>query len=193
MITETSLKHFLKRNNITRPPRNRDGDDDDNSWVSTSFQEGGTNYNEQVGLVNANAQANLNVTIFDSGAAAGAGTAAGTAIAGTGAATGVAAAIPVVGIVIAAVSATIGVVQMFETRNRQLAFQRATDSLRVELRELEEQTELINLEAQLTYNALKLRIELRERALRQNQILLVGGIGVMVLAGFVFVYKLRTR
>ena len=47
-----------------------------------------------------------------------------------------------------AVSATIGVVQMFETRNRQLAFQRATDSLRVELRELEEQTELINLEAQ---------------------------------------------
>ena len=193
MITETSLKHFLKRNNITRPPTSRDSDDDDNSWVSTSFQEGGTNYNEQVGLVNANAQANLNVTIFDSGAAAGAGTAAGTAIAGTGAATGVAAAIPVVGIVIAAVSATIGVVQMFETRNRQLAFQRATDSLRVELRELEEQTELINLEAQLTYNALKLRIELRERALRQNQILLVGGIGVMVLAGFVFVYKLRTR
>ena len=193
MITETSLKHFLKRNNITRPPRSRDGDDDDNSWVSTSFQEGGTNYNEQVGLVNANAQANLNVTIFDSGAVAGAGTAAGTAIAGTGAATGVAAAIPVVGIAIAAVSATIGVVQMFETRNRHLAFQRATDSLRVELRELEEQTELINLEAQLTYNALKLRIELRERALRQNQILLVGGIGVMVLAGFVFVYKLRTR
>ena len=192
MITETSLKHFLKRNNITRPPRSRDGDDDDNSWVSTSFQEGGTNYNEQVGIVNANAQANLNVTIFASGAAAGAGTAAGAGGAALAGAK-VAAWIPVAGVVIAAVSATIGVVQMFETRNRQLAFQRATDSLRVELRELEEQTELINLEAQLTYNALKLRIELRERALRQNQILLVGGIGVMVLAGFVFVYKLRTR
>tara|TARA_R100000005_G_C4970255_1_gene183511 strand:+ start:747 stop:1316 length:570 start_codon:yes stop_codon:yes gene_type:complete len=189
MITETSLKYFLKKNNIAYPPMGRNDDD----WISASFQEGGTNYNEQVGLVNANAQANLNVTIFDSGAVAGAGTAAGTAIAGTGAATGVAAAIPVVGIVIAAVSATIGIVQMFETRNRQLAFQRATDSLKVEMQELQEQTQLITLEAQLAYEALNLRIELRQKALRQNQILLIGGISVIVLAGFIFVYKLRKR
>ena len=193
MITETSIKHFLKRNNITYPPRGRNNDDDDNGdWLSTSFQQGGENYNDQVGLVNANAQANLNVTIFDSGAAAGAGTAAGT---GTAALAGakVAAWIPVVGVVIAAVSATIGIVQMFETRNRQLAYSRATDSLKVELRELEETTQLINLEAQLAYETLKLRIDLRQKALRQNQILLVGGVGAIVLAGFVFAYKLRKR
>ena len=193
MITETSIKHFLKRNNITYPPMGRNDDEDNGDWLSTSFQQGGANYNDQVGLVNANAQANLNVTIFDSGAAAGAGTAGGTLLAGGGAATGVAAAIPVVGIVIAAVSATIGIVQMFETRNRQLAYQRATDSLKVEMQELQETTQLINLEAQLAYETIKLKIKLREGVLRQNQILLIGGVSVMVLAGFIFAYKLRKR
>ena len=193
MITETSIKHFLKRNNITYPHMGRNDDDDNGDWLSTSFQQGGANYNDQVGLVNANAQANLNVTIFDSGAAAGAGTAGGTLLAGGGAATGVAAAIPVVGIVIAAVSATIGIVQMFETRNRQLAYQRATDSLKVEMQELQETTQLINLEAQLAYETIKLKIKLREGVLRQNQILLIGGVSVMVLAGFIFAYKLRKR
>ena len=192
MITETAIKHFLKRNRVIIPPMVRNDDDNGNS-LSASFQQGGQNYNEQVGIINANAQANLNVTIFDSGAAAGAGTAAGTALAGGGAATGAAAAIPVVGIVIAVASAAVGIVQMIDSYQAQKAWQKQIDAQQVALQELQESQYLAQLEYELARDTLVLQIELRERVLRQNQILLIGGMSLIVLSGFVFAYKLRRR
>ena len=85
------------------------GNDD---WISLSFQEGGTNYNEQIGFVNANAQANLNVSVFDSGSGA-------TAVslgAGATAALGV---LTVAASVVAVATAVVGLAQMVDTQQRQ--------------------------------------------------------------------------
>ena len=193
MITETGVKYFLKRNRVIFPPMSRNGDDDDDGeFFSTSFQQGGQNYNEQVGLVNMNAQANLNVTIFDSGAGAAAGTGVG---AGGAAMLGakVAAWIPVAGVVIAAVSAAVGIVQMIDTYQAQKAWQKQIDAQNTQLKELQESQFLAQLEYQLARDTLMLQIELRERVLKQNQMLLIGGMSLIVLSGFVFAYKLRKK
>ena len=82
---------------------------------------------------------------------------------------------------------------MIDSYQAQKAWQKQIDAQQVALQELQESQYLAQLEYELARDTLVLQIELRERVLRQNQILLIGGMSLIVLSGFVFAYKLRRR
>jgi hypothetical protein len=103
----------------------RNGDENEESESSTSLnlqQGGGTTLNEQVGLLNANVQNNLNVSIFDSGALSAGGSAVGSALiptaTGTGTATGLAAALPFIGTGVAVITAAVSIAQIVNSQEK---------------------------------------------------------------------------
>ena len=144
-----------------------------------------TNDNQQLGLVNANAQ--LNVSLIDTGGAAGgiaagggllaatgggaAATGTGAAIAGTGAATatGFAAAVPVIGQVIAIGAAIVGIVQIFDTAQKQANMADSILSAKTNQKLLAQELAAIGLEYSERLEIIKEDIAWREKALETNK------------------------
>lgn len=157
-----------------------------------------SNENEQIGLVNANAQ--LNVSLFSNGTAAGgtaaigAGTAAyaGTATAGatTGlAATGFAQAIPVVGQVVAVVAACVGIIQIFDTAQKQANMVDSIKSSKETALLMKKELEVIGLEYSGKLEILNQDIAYREMALESSKTRLAISASVLGLGAMVFAYS----
>ena len=177
--------YFDPTYNGGRMMRDPDPDEDDN-WLTASFQEGGTNYNEQVGLVNVNAQANLNVTIFENGGAA-AGTAGlGTAAAATGW-------IPVVGQVVAVVAAVVGIYQMLDSAKKAELYQQQINAQRARGAILAQEIAIANLEGQLEMKVIETQLELKSAALASNKLYIIGAATVLGISGFILAYKVKTK
>jgi len=165
----------------------RDGDDEDeDDWLTTSFQEGGTNYNEQVGLVNLNAQANLNVTIFENGGAA-AGTAGlGTAAAATGW-------IPVVGQVVAVVAAVVGIYQMLDSAKKAELYRKELDSQKARFALQQQEMAIADLAGRLSAKVVETQITLKSAALASNKLYIIGAGSILAISGFILAYKIKTN
>ena len=165
-----------------------------------------TNSNEQIGLVNANAQ--LNVSLISSGGAAGgiaagggllaatgggaAATGTGAAIAGTGAATatGFAAAVPVIGQVIAIGAAIVGIVQIFDTAQKQANMADSILSAKTNQKLLAQELAAIGLEYSEKLEIIKEDIAYREQALETNKKLIVYSISALGVAAMIFTYSI---
>jgi uncharacterized membrane protein YphA (DoxX/SURF4 family) len=159
------------------------GNDD---WISLSFQEGGTNYNEQVGFVNANAQANLNVSIFDSGS----GATATSLGAGATAALGV---LTVAASVVAVATALVGIYQMFETAEKQRIYQQTIEAQQARYAQIQQDIYNATMAQKLEAESLKLQIELKTEALDKNRTALLLSAAMLSIGVFVVGYKLKTR
>lgn len=148
-----------------------------------------TNSNDQIGLVNANAQ--LNVSVFDSGAGASGlsvlGATAGTAGAS---ATGIAAAIPVVGQVVAVAAAVIGIVQIFDSSQKQSNMLSAIKSKNETKAILQKELAVIGLEYSYKLQILKEEIAYKEQALQTSKILTLGSIALLGVSSMIFAYKI---
>ena len=170
-----------------------------------------TNNNEQIGLVNANAQ--LNVSLISSGGAAGgiaagggllaatgggaaatgtAGVIGGGAIAGTGAATatGFAAAVPVIGQVIAIGAAIVGIIQIFDTAQKQANMADSIMSAKATQKLLAQELAVIGLEYSEKLEIIKEDIAWREKALETNKKLIVYSISALGVAAMIFTYSI---
>ena len=165
-----------------------------------------TNSNEQIGLVNANAQ--LNVSLISSGGAAGgiaagggllaatgggaAATGTGAAIAGTGAATatGFAAAVPVIGQVIAIGAAIVGIIQIFDTAQKQANMADSILSAKTNQKLLAQELAAIGLQYSEELKIIKEDIAWREKALETNKKLIVYSISALGVAAMIFTYSI---
>lgn len=170
-----------------------------------------TNSNEQIGLVNANAQ--LNVSLISSGGAAGgiaagggllaatgggaaatgtAGVIGGGAIAGTGAATatGFAAAVPVIGQVIAIGAAIVGIIQIFDTAQKQANMADSIMSAKGTQKLLAQELAAIGLQYSEELKIIKEDIAWREKALETNKKLIVYSISALGVAAMIFTYSI---
>ena len=165
-----------------------------------------TNDNQQLGLVNANAQ--LNVSLISSGGAAGgiaagggllaatgggaAATGTGAAIAGTGAATatGFAAAVPVIGQVIAIGAAIVGIVQIFDTAQKQANMADSILSAKTNQKLLAQELAAIGLQYSEELKIIKEDIAWREKALETNKKLIVYSISALGVAAMIFTYSI---
>lgn len=165
---------------------------------SITYSNPQSNENEQIGLVNANAQ--LNVSIFSNGTAAGgtaalgAGTAAyaGTATAGatTGlAATGFAQALPVIGQVVAVVAACVSVVQMFDTAQKQANMVSGIKNAKEQAILMQQELDVIDLQGSQELQILKEDIAYRELALENSKKRLTISASVLGLGAMVFAYS----
>tara|TARA_B100000497_G_C7503010_1_gene306959 strand:- start:106 stop:741 length:636 start_codon:yes stop_codon:yes gene_type:complete len=172
------------------------GDDDGNNtndqgagnddWISLSFQEGGTNYNEQVGFINANAQANLNVSVFDSGS----GATVASLGAGATAAMGV---LTVAAAAVAVIAAGVGVYQMFETAEKQRVYAQTIKLEQERLGQIQLDIYNATMEQKLEAEATKLQIDLKTEALDKNRTALLVSAGMLSIGILVLGYKLKTR
>ena len=167
-----------------------------------------TNDNQQIGLVNANAQ--LNVSLISSGGAAGgiaagggllAATGGGAAATGTGAAvvgagtatataTGFAAAVPVIGQVIAIGAAIVGIVQIFDTAQKQANMADSILSAKTNQKLLAQELAAIGLEYSEKLEIIKEDIAYREQALETNKKLIVYSISALGVAAMIFTYSI---
>ena len=159
------------------------GNDD---WLSLSFQEGGTNYNEQIGFVNMNAQANLNVSVFDSGS----GAAVTSLGAGATAALGV---LTVAAAAVAVIAAAVGVVQMIDTADRQRIYAQTIKVQQERLAQIQIDINNATMEQKLEAQTTKLQIDLKTEALDKNRTALLVSAGMLSIGIFVLGYKLKTR
>ncbi len=150
-----------------------------------------TNSNEQIGLINANAQ--LNVSLIDTGGAAG-GIAAGGGLLGTAAvpatATGFAAAVPVIGQVIAIGAAIVGIVQIFDTAQKQANMADSIMSAKSSQKLLAQELAAIGLEYSERLEIIKEDIAYREKALETNKKLIVYSISALGVAAMIFTYSI---
>lgn len=149
-----------------------------------------SSYNEQVGLVNANAQ--LNVSLIDSGAAAGGvGLGSGLLAAATpAAATGFVAAVPVIGQVVAIGAAIVGIVQIFDTAQKQANMADSIKSAKQNAALMKKELAVIGLEYSEKLTILKEDIAYREKALATNRTLLTISGSVLGVSAMVFAYSL---
>jgi|TARA_B110000977_G_C11072281_1_gene489941 hypothetical protein len=150
-----------------------------------------TNNNQQIGLINANAQ--LNVSLIDTGGAAG-GIAAGGGLLGTAAvpatATGFAAAVPVIGQVIAIGAAIVGIVQIFDTAQKQANMADSILSAKTNQKLLAQELAAIGLEYSEKLEIIKEDIAYREQALETNKKLIVYSLSALGVAAMIFTYSI---
>ena len=148
--------------------------------TQTTNVGGGTGIltNDQIGLINANAQANLNVSLFDSGAGA-AGAAAGSALLGG------------VAVVASVAMATLSVVQIFNTYEKQKAFTNYSLALGEQEASLSEDLALEAWQIEQEILALKEAIAIRNANAQANKILLIGSGTILGVAALVIFYKLK--
>ena len=190
------------------PRQFRNPDGNSNSGNSSSSGNVSDNENNQIGLINNNVQANLNVSLISSGGLAGA-----TSLIGGGAAAATTttttiiggqviqqtvtqaagiAWIPVVGQVVAVVAAIVGVAQAIDTADKQATMQRKVNRLNEMLRS--QQVDVaIQTEAEKAYiKMLQDNIEVRKEALATNKFILIGTVTILGVSGMILTY-LATR
>ena len=189
------------------PRQFRNPDGNSNSGNSSSSGNVSDNENNQIGLINNNVQANLNVSLISSGGLAGATSLIGGAAAATTTTTTIIggqviqqtvtqaagiAWIPVVGQVVAVVAAIVGVAQAIDTADKQATMQRKVNRLNEMFRS--QQVDLaIQTEAEKLYiKMLQDNIEVRQAALATNKFILIGTVTILGVSGMILTY-LATR
>ena len=189
------------------PRQFRNPDGNSNSGNSSSSGNVSDNENNQIGLINNNVQANLNVSLISSGGLAGATSLIGGAAAATTTTTTIIggqviqqtvtqaagiAWIPVVGQVVAVVAAIVGVAQAIDTADKQATMQRKVNRLNEILRS--QQIDIaIQTEAEKAYiKMLQDNIEVRQEALATNKFILIGTVTILGVSGMILTY-LATR
>ena len=164
------------------------GDEDEgNDGTGNGTYNPQNNTNDQIGLVNANAQ--LNVSVFDSG-----GAASGVAVLGAAAtpavgATGLAYAVPIVGQVVAVVAAVVSVIQIFDSSQKQANMMASIKSKNEHALILQKEMNVIGLEYSYKLQILKEEIAYKEQALQTSKMLLIGSVGLLGISAMVFAYK----
>tara|TARA_R110002153_G_scaffold55351_1_gene153623 strand:+ start:2483 stop:3103 length:621 start_codon:yes stop_codon:yes gene_type:complete len=189
------------------PRQFRNPDGNSNSGNSSSSGNVSDNENNQIGLINNNVQANLNVSLISSGGLAGATSLIGGAAAATTTTTTIIggqviqqtvtqaagiAWIPVVGQIVAVVAAIVGVAQAIDTADKQATMQRKVNRLNEMLRS--QQVDVaIQTEAEKAYiKMLQDSIEVRKEALATNKFILIGTVTILGVSGMILTY-LATR
>tara|TARA_R110002073_G_scaffold30649_2_gene95171 strand:- start:1600 stop:2220 length:621 start_codon:yes stop_codon:yes gene_type:complete len=189
------------------PRQFRNPDGNSNSGNSSSSGNVSDNENNQIGLINNNVQANLNVSLISSGGIAGATSLIGGAAAATTTTTTIIggqviqqtvtqaagiAWIPVVGQVVAVAAAIVGIAQAIDTADKQATMQRKVNRLNEMLRS--QQVDVaIQTEAEKAYiKMLQDNIEVRKEALATNKFILIGTVTILGVSGMILTY-LATR
>ncbi len=189
------------------PRQFRNPDGNSNSGNSSSSGNVSDNENNQIGLINNNVQANLNVSLISSGGLAGATSLIGGAAAATTTTTTIIggqviqqtvtqaagiAWIPVVGQVVAVAAAIVGVAQAIDTADKQATMQRKVNRLNEMLRS--QQIDIaIQTDAEKAYiKMLQDNIEVRQEALATNKFILIGTVTILGVSGMILTY-LATR
>ena len=189
------------------PRQFRNPDGNSNSGNSSSSGNVSDNENNQIGLINNNVQANLNVSLISSGGLAGATSLIGGAAAATTTTTTIIggqviqqtvtqaagiAWIPVVGQVVAVAAAIVGIAQAIDTADKQATMQRKVNRLNEMFRS--QQVDLaIQTEAEKLYiKMLQDNIEVRQAALATNKFILIGTVTILGVSGMILTY-LATR
>lgn len=188
------------------PRQFRNPDGNSNSGNASSSGNVSDNENNQIGLINNNVQANLNVSLISSGGLAGATSLLGGAAAATTTTTTIvggvtktvitkAAAgawIPVVGQAVAVIGAVVGIAQAIDTADKQATMQRKVNRLNEMLRS--QQIDIaIQTDAEKAYiKMLQDNIEVRQEALATNKFILIGTVTILGVSGMILTY-LATR
>ena len=189
------------------PRQFRNPDGNSNSGNASSSGNVSDNENNQIGLINNNVQANLNVSLISSGGIAGATSLIGGAAAATTTTTTIIggqviqqtvtqaagiAWIPVVGQVVAVAAAIVGIAQAIDTADKQATMQRKVNRLNEMLRS--QQVDVaIQTEAEKAYiKMLQDNIEVRKEALATNKFILIGTVTILGVSGMILTY-LATR
>ena len=178
----------------------RNGDENEESQSSTSFdlqQGGGSSFNEQLGLVNANVQNNLNVSIFDSGAAASGGSALGSALiptaTGTGTATGLATALPVIGTGVAVITAAISIAQIINSQEKINEYENFLINAQNQNASLQADLSANTIEYGLIIEDLKTQLQNFEEYKKQSQILTFVSLTLIGISSLILFSKFRKR
>lgn len=187
------------------PRQFRNPDGNPNSGNASSSGNVSDNENNQIGLINSNVQANLNVSLISSGGVAGATSLLGGAAAATtttttivgGVSTTVTKAaagawIPVVGQAVAVIGAVVGIAQAIDTADKQATMQRKVNRLNEVLRS--QQIDIaIQTDAEKAYiKMLQDNIKVRQEALATNKFILIGTVTILGVSGMILTY-LATR
>lgn len=151
-------------------------------------QGGGINSNDQIGLINVNAQTNLNLNFANSGGA----TASASLVSGTT----LASIVPVVGQIISIGLAVISVIQVIDTAQKQIYWQEGIKYRQEAFTLAQQEISLIDLEYQNKLDLLNEEIEYREEVAKTNKLLLVGTMGILGVSAMVLAYsviKLKSK
>jgi len=184
------------------PRQFRNPDGNSNSGNASSSGNVSDNENNQIGLINSNVQANLNVSLISSGGVAGATSLLGGAAAATTTTTTIvggvtttvtkAALIPVIGQAVAVIGAVVGIAQAIDTADKQATMQRKVNRLNEVLRS--QQIDIaIQTDAEKAYiKMLQDNIKVRQEALATNKFILIGTVTILGVSGMILTY-LATR
>ena len=184
------------------PRQFRNPDGNPNSGNSGSSGSVSDNENNQIGLINNNVQANLNVSLISSGGVAGATSLIGGGVAATTTTTTVvggltttvtkAALIPVIGQVVAVVAAVVGIAQAIDTADKQATMQRRVNRLNDMLRSQQMDVAIQTESDKLYIKMLQDSIEVRQAALATNKFILIGTVTILGVSGMILTF-LATR
>jgi hypothetical protein len=176
----------------------RNGDENEESQTSSSLdlqQGGGSSFNEQIGLINANVQNNLNVSIFDSGALAGGGSAVGSALipAGTGTATGLAAALPFIGTGVAVITGAISIAQIINSQEKINEYENFLINAQNQNASLQADLSANTIEYGLIIEDLKTQLQNFEEYKKQSQILTFVSLTLIGISSLILFSKFRKK
>jgi len=184
------------------PRQFRNPDGNPNSGNSGSSGSVSDNENNQIGLINNNVQANLNVSLISSGGVAGATSLIGGGVAATTTTTTIvggltttvtkAALIPVIGQVVAVVAAVVGIAQAIDTADKQATMQRRVNRLNDMLRSQQMDVAIQTESDKLYIKMLQDSIEVRQAALATNKFILIGTVTILGVSGMILTF-LATR
>ena len=184
------------------PRQFRNPDGNPNSGNSGNSGSVSDNENNQIGLINNNVQANLNVSLISSGGVAGATSLIGGGVAATTTTTTVvggltttvtkAALIPVIGQVVAVVAAVVGIAQAIDTADKQATMQRRVNRLNDMLRSQQMDVAIQTESDKLYIKMLQDSIEVRQAALATNKFILIGTVTILGVSGMILTF-LATR
>lgn len=184
------------------PRQFRNPDGNPNSGNSGNSGSVSDNENNQIGLINNNVQANLNVSLISSGGVAGATSLIGGGVAATTTTTTVvggltttvtkAALIPVIGQAVAVVAAIVGIAQAIDTADKQATMQRRVNRLNDMLRSQQMDVAIQTESDKLYIKMLQDSIEVRQAALATNKFILIGTVTILGVSGMILTF-LATR
>lgn len=184
------------------PRQFRNPDGNPNSGNSGNSGSVSDNENNQIGLINNNVQANLNVSLISSGGVAGATSLIGGGVAATTTTTTIvggltttvtkAALIPVIGQVVAVVAAVVGIAQAIDTADKQATMQRRVNRLNDMLRSQQMDVAIQTESDKLYIKMLQDSIEVRQAALATNKFILIGTVTILGVSGMILTF-LATR
>jgi hypothetical protein len=169
---------------------------DENGDLLDIQSDGGENLNEQIGLVNANIQNNINLNLVNSGTIASGVSAAAvpvsTATTAT-TATGFAAAIPAIGVGVAVISAAIGIAQIVQSVDKKNNLEDFLTAVRGEKEIIQEQAAANDLEYGIIINSIQRQIESVEKYKRQSQLLTFSSLALIGLTTIIIISKYRKK